>query len=200
MQPDWDKRYREGDTPWDTGIRSRELARVLDEGLVTPCRAVELGCGTGTNAVYLAQQGFQMTAVDCSALAIERASARAQAAGVDVEFLTADVCDFHRDLQPFEFVFDRGCYHCARRVDLPGFLETLARLTDGGSQYLVLVGNANEQSDEGPPRLYEHEIRADLEPLFDIAWIREIRFEDPGGVEGPLGWSCLMQRRDPAAA
>jgi hypothetical protein len=98
-------------------------------------------------------------------------------------------------MAPFDFVFDRGCYHCGRRVDLAGFLRALASLTRPGSKYLVLTGNANEQSDEGPPRLHEHEIRADLEGLFAVDFMREIRFEDVGGADGPLGWSCLLTRR-----
>ena len=182
--------------PWDSGLRSRELARVLDSGLVSPGRAVELGCGTGTNSVYLAQRGFEVTALDCSPLALERAKQRAAQAGVSVDFVLADLCQFEKVLPPFDFVFDRGCYHCARRIDLAGFLKTLASLTRPGSRYLVLTGNANEQSDEGPPRLHEHEIRADFEALFAIEFVREIRFEDAGGIDGPLGWSCLMTRRN----
>jgi ubiquinone/menaquinone biosynthesis C-methylase UbiE len=172
----------------------------LDDGLIAPSSAVELGCGTGTNAVYLAQKMFRVTAIDCSALALQRARSRADDAGVSVEFLEADLCRFEADIGTFPFVFDRGCYHCARRVDLPGFLQTLCRVTQPGSKYLMLAGNANEQTGEGIPRLHEHEIRADLGALFEFDFIREIRFEDPGGIDGPLGWSCLMKRRDADAA
>jgi hypothetical protein len=99
-------------------------------------------------------------------------------------------------LEPFDFVFDRGCYHCARRANLDGFLATLRRVSRSGAKYLLLAGNANEQTDSpGPPRVHEDEIRAELGGLFDVDWIRPFRFEDPGGVEGPLGWSCLLTRR-----
>lgn len=62
--------------PWNSGIVSRELVRVLAEQHVVPCRAVELGCGAGTNAVHLTQQGFEVLGTDCSAIAIERARTR----------------------------------------------------------------------------------------------------------------------------
>ncbi len=162
----WNQKYRDGNTLWDSGIRLRELARVLDDGLIAPSSAVELGCGTGTNAVYLAQKMFRVTAIDCSALALQRARSRADDAGVSVEFLEADLC----------------------------------RVTQPGSKYLMLAGNANEQTGEGIPRLHEHEIRADLGALFEFDFIRKFRFEDPGGIDGPLGWSCLMKRRDANAA
>src|SRR5260221_10156924 len=87
----WDDRYRSGDTPWDTGRPSSELQRVLAEEKVPAGRAIDLGCGTGANAVWLAQQGFDVTGVDISPLAIERANARAQAAGVSCRFLVADL-------------------------------------------------------------------------------------------------------------
>jgi len=196
-QRNWDQRYQSGDLPWDSGIRSRELARVLEESGMAPGRAVELGCGSGTNAVFLAEQGFDVTALDVSPTAIAMAKRRADDANVPVQLLVADLADLQLDLPTFDLIFDRGCFHCVRKVDLAGFRQTLKRLSRPGTKYLLLTGNANEQNeDQGPPRLSEQEIRADLEDLFEIEWIREFRFEDAGGVEGPLGWSCWMTRRD----
>lgn len=195
-QQRWDQRYQTGDLPWDSQIRSRELARVLEERQIAPCRAVELGCGTGTNALYLAEQGFEVTAFDLSPTAIEMAQKRAEAANLDMTFQVADLVRFDSDLEPFDFLFDRGCYHCARKIDFDGYLKTLTQLSHPGTRYLLLTGNANEQNEnQGPPRLHEHEIRADLGELFDFDLVREIHFEDAGGVEGPLGWSCFLIRK-----
>jgi SAM-dependent methyltransferase len=191
---DWDARYRTGDTPWDSGLPSRELRRVLEERGLVPCRTLELGCGSGTNAVFLAQRGFRVTAVDCSALALERARQQAADADVSVEWIEGDVQHFGNGQEPFDFVFDRGCYHCCRRVDLRGYLATLRNVTRPGSLLLCLAGNANEQT-EGPPRVTEQQLRDELGGLFDVEFLREFRFQDPGGIDGPLGWSCLLIRR-----
>ena len=83
---DWNTRYVEGDLPWDSGLASRELRRVLDETGIAPCRALELGCGTGTNAIELARRGFDVTAVDCAPRALEIAQRKATAAGVTVNW------------------------------------------------------------------------------------------------------------------
>ena len=72
----WNERYAKGDTPRETGLPSSELQRVVAEVPVHPCQALELGCGTGASAVWLAQQGFDVTALDLSPLAIERARQR----------------------------------------------------------------------------------------------------------------------------
>ncbi len=70
---EWNDRYRDGNLPWDTGRSSSELQRVLSRNAIQPCRALELGCGTGTDSVWLAQQGFELTGIDVSPLAVERA-------------------------------------------------------------------------------------------------------------------------------
>lgn len=190
----WNHRYADGNTPWDSGLVSSELIRVVDESGIAPSRALELGCGTGTNAVWLAQRGFAVTAVDCSELAIEATRHKAEAAGVQLEMFCQDVCELDLPGPPFPFVFDRGCYHCARRDNCEGILQVLERVTGPGSKFLVLTGNANEARDHGPPGLYEDDIRRELGDLFDIEFIRDFHFEDPGGVQGPLGWSSLLTR------
>ena len=83
-RPNWTQRYLDGDTPWDSGIRSRELARVLDEESIAAGRAVELGCGTGTNAVFLAERGFEVTAIDTAPPALARGRALAEEKGQGV--------------------------------------------------------------------------------------------------------------------
>ena len=57
----WEESYRSGNAPWDTGRCSSELIRVVREHKIQPCRTVELGCGTGTNSIWLAQQGWTVT-------------------------------------------------------------------------------------------------------------------------------------------
>lgn len=194
MPRDWNKRYAEGDTPWDSGLPSRELVRTLAEQRVLPCRTLELGCGTGTNAVYLASEGFDVTAVDISPLAIHRAQERARASGVNVRFILADLREF-RPERPFDFVFDRGCYHSVREELLAEYLQLVQQATRAGSRFLVLTGNANEPREHGPPALREEEIRRELGELFEVEWIREMRFQDAGGADGPLGWSCWLRRK-----
>ncbi|MDB5390674.1 MAG: Methyltransferase [Planctomycetaceae bacterium] len=177
------------------GFPSRELTRVLDQGMVVGSTAFEFGCGTGHNACLLAERGFQVTAVDGAALAIERARERAKNRGLEVEFLQADVCQLPDLGRRFDFIFDRGCFHCVRQNDVAGYLRSVQLVTRPGSRFLLLTGNANEQREGGPPRLHERELRADLEQLFVIDDLHEFRFDDPAGPTGPLAWSCLMTRK-----
>lgn len=199
---DWEQRYRTGDTPWDTGRRSSELARVLAEEQIPRGRAIDLGCGTGVNAIYLAQQGFDVTGVDLSAAALERARARAAETGVEVEWVQGDVTGLPAADVPYDLVFDRGCYHCVRRIDVAAYVAMLQRITRPGTRFVLLTGNAKEASEHGPPVVHEHQLRDELGELFDFVWIREFRFDSRPDEEGPgpLGWSCFLQRKSEDAS
>ena len=122
MPQDFDfcSRYAKGETPWDTGRPSAELLRALESGKLKGQTALELGCGTGRNAVLLAQWGFQVAALDVVPQAIESARERSRDAGVAVEFRVADA--LKDDLGgPYDVLFDRGVYHVLRLIDLNSF-------------------------------------------------------------------------------
>jgi SAM-dependent methyltransferase len=171
-----------------------ELVRALEEGLVQPGTVLELGCGTGADAVYLAQKGFEVTAVDLSPLALERAHVLAEEVGVLVRFVLADVFEFAKSKETFDLVYDAGFYHFIRQYDLSRFLDLLWRVTRPGSHYLSLAGSTEETADGGPPQVSEDEIRMELGRAFEFIHVRPFRFESPGSRDGYAGWSCLMKR------
>lgn len=192
--PDWEAMYRDGTPAWETGNPAGELIRVLDEGIVSPGTTLEVGCGTGADAVYLAQRGFEVTAVDSSPLAVERAHRRAELAGVPVCFVLDDVFEFVRTGERYDFVYDAGFYHFIRRYDLTRYVDLLWRTTRPGSYYLALVGGVGEEAEGGPPQVSEEEIRLELGRLLEFVHLRHFQFESPHREEGYLGWSCLMRR------
>jgi len=191
---DWDAMYREGTASWETGCPSGELIRVLDEGIVPPGTTLELGCGTGADAVHLAGRGFEVTAVDVSPLALERARIRAQMEGVAVCYVLGDVFEFVQTAEPFDFLYDAGLYHFIRPFDLARYLDLLWRTTRPGSFYLGLIGSTGEEAEGGPPQVSEEEIHLELGRLFEFVDMRHFRFESPHREKGYLGWSCLMKR------
>jgi SAM-dependent methyltransferase len=192
--PDWDALYREGTPPWDIGSPKRELVEVLEKGGVPVGTVLELGCGTGADAIHLARRGFEVTAVDSSPMALERAHTRAEMTGALVRFVLADVYSFGPQAGPFEFVYDGGFYHFARQADLRRYLDLLWRVTKPGSYYLCLAGSTGEEAEGGPPQVSEEQIRGELGRLFEFIHLRPCRIESPRTPQGYLGWSCLMRR------
>lgn len=109
--------YLRGQARWDTGISPPELVETIEgPHAEPPGRALDLGCGTGTNALYLARHGWHTTGIDFASPAIARAKAKAGAAGKltgSVRFLRGDVTALKAlDLgAPFDLLFDVGCLH-----------------------------------------------------------------------------------------
>jgi SAM-dependent methyltransferase len=195
-QTDWNDRYRDGCLPWDTGQPSSELQRTLSQSTMQPCRALDIGCGTGTNSVWLAQQGFEVTGIDLAPLAVEQAEQRASAAGVAVQFMVADVLKLPEPDGPFAFFFDRGCYHAVRREAPQQYAPAVARQLASGGRGLILAGNAHEPHDPGPPVVTEEQMRDELGLVFQILDLHEFRFDEAPSVPHRfLGWSCLVEKR-----
>lgn len=140
----WDADYRPGHQPlWDAGLPSGELRRVVEDGTIRACRVVELGCGSGTDAVYLADRGFDVTAIDIAPSALSHAAEKARKAGVQVRWLLADVL-MPPKLDAFDFIYDRGCYHEVRSENLAAYQETVRRYSHPGTRFLLLAGSINE--------------------------------------------------------
>ena len=194
----WDGSYRGGKRPfWDAGLPSGELRRVVEQGIIRPGPAVDLGCGSGTDAIYLASKGFDVTAIDIAPTALSQAREKANRAGVKVRWLLASVLSLPK-LEPFEFIFDRGCYHEVRFDNAAAYVETVRRLSQPQrTRFLLLAGNPNELPVQyAPPQVAEEDIRSDFSALFDFEWLRETRFETSNpAARGPLAWSVMLRRK-----
>jgi methyl halide transferase len=193
---DWDGAYREGTPPWDTGKPHAELVRVLDEYRLRPQTVLEIGCGTGADAILLARRRFEVTAIDCSPIALERARSRAEQENALIRFVLADVFEFARSSGQFDFVLDAGVYHAVRQTNLERYLDMLWRVTRPGSYYFCLAGapTETEQVEEGPPQVTADEIHNELGRLFELIHLRPTQLDNPLRKKSYPGWSCLMRR------
>ena len=190
----WELAYRQGTPPWDAGLPADELVRVLGEGLLRPGRALELGCGSGSDAIYLTRRGFEVTAVDIAPTAIERARARAELEDCLPRFVLGDVFQFALTAGQFDLLYDVGFYHSVRQTDLDRLLDLLWRATRPGSYYLTLAGATGETAEGGPPQVSEDEIYGELGRVFEVVHVRPCRLASPRRAEGYLAWSCLARR------
>lgn len=128
--------YRHFRAPWDVGPR-QELVELVTEGALTPCRAIDLGCGTGANAIFLAQHGFEVTGVDFATAGIEKATRAAADAGARVDFVVDDLTDLRRTRGPFDFLLDYGVLDDLRPSQRKLYKRSVLSLTRPGSRFLL---------------------------------------------------------------
>jgi methyl halide transferase len=193
---EWDSAYRaQRPAAWDIGRPARELQRAVSEGAIRPCRIVDLCCGSGTDAVYLAKQGFEVTAIDIAPTALSLAQQKAREAGASVQWLLADVLAPPK-LKPFDVIYDRGCYHVVRDQNLTAYIETIRRLSHPGTQFLLLAARSDEDgTSRNQAGVTEDELRFDFLGLFEVEWLRDIRLESNEPGREPPGWSALLRRQ-----
>lgn len=134
--------YRVGFTPWDNGQVPPELSALIEgPGALPGGRVLDIGCGTGTQAVYMARNGWQVTAIDAVPRPLARARARADAAGVGVDWILADVARLGRlGLTPgFTLVFDRGCFHGLDDSQRAAYAAAVSDLAAPGATILMMA-------------------------------------------------------------
>ncbi|MFC1634209.1 class I SAM-dependent methyltransferase [Planctomycetota bacterium] len=190
------ERYTSGDTPWDVGRPDFNLIDVVTQKPVLSCKVLEIGCGTGDNSIWLAQNRFQVIGTDTSDVAIKKAKEKASHANVECDFRRVDFLKNTLEEAPFGFVFDRGCFHSFdSENDRRRFAQNVAAHLKEASLWLTLVGNADEpRQGPGPPQRTAGKIVLAVEPYFEILSLQSSTFES-NRPNPPRAWRCLMQKR-----
>jgi SAM-dependent methyltransferase len=192
-RPSWDESYASGQLPWDTGQPEPVLVEFVTSGRVRPGPTLEIGAGTGTNAIWMAERGFDVLGVDVSPLAVERAHAKMEGRALRCRFATSDFLAAAPPGGPFQFVFDRGCFHVFDEPDeRRRFAAQVAAALAPGGLWLSLVGSTEGLPREiGPPRRSAREITLAIEPALEIVELRSAEFRS----HGVSAWFCLSRRR-----
>ena len=141
------KRYASGDTPWEIGKPDVNLMETVTATPIAPCKALDIGCGTGDNSIWLAQNNFQVTGIDASEIAIQKATGKALQAKVKCSFKTLDFLTGKIEGAAFGFAFDRGCFHTlSSDEERKSFAANVAAHLKAEGLWLSLVGSADAQS------------------------------------------------------
>jgi len=134
--------------PWDTGISPPELMAFIKENPAG--RALDLGCGTGTNVITLAKNGWQVTGVDFAPHGIKIARQKAQQASVEVNLLVDDVTHLEKVDGTFNLILDMGCYHSLSTEGKAGYRKNLERLLAPDGTYLLYAFFREDADGSGP--------------------------------------------------
>lgn len=189
-------RYKSGDTPWDVGKPDFNLIEVVTQKPIQNCKVLDVGCGTGDNSIWLAQNRFKVIGTDTSDIALSKAKEKATKAKVKCEFFLADFLRNKIQGAPFGFIFDRGCFHSFdSENDRRNFAENVATHLEEAGLWLTIVGNADEhRHGPGPPQRSAGDIVLAVETYFEILLLQSSHFES-NSPDPPRAWRCLMQKR-----
>lgn len=122
-------RYLTGKTPWDTNITPAEVVQLVEHEKIPPGRALDVGCGTGTNAIYLARHGWQTVGIDYVPQAIDIARRKARTQITEVDFRVGDVLSNSHNGTSFDLILDIGCFHSLTPEGRAKYADNMRRWT-----------------------------------------------------------------------
>jgi len=193
----WEEQYRDDDVetmPWFCPHLDRDVAWAIETLPIAPAKALDLGCGPGTQAIELNRIGFDVTGSDISPSAVCKADARAKKEGVVVTFVCDDILKTQLN-DTYAVIMDRGCFHVLDADQRPDYLRSVLHLLDENGYLLLKTFHKQELREEGPPNRFE---AADIEAIFSGAFklieYRDSFFESTMDSD-PKALFCILQKK-----
>jgi SAM-dependent methyltransferase len=154
----WDASYRDGSAPWDVGRPQPAVVRVAAEGGFAGA-VLDAGCGSGENALHIASLGLPVLGFDVAETALAVAGGKAGDRGIEVEFIAADALRLEGMRRRFETVLDCGLFHSFDGDERPGYVASLASMTNHDGTLYVLCFR-DDGPDAGPHPVRQDDLRA----------------------------------------
>jgi SAM-dependent methyltransferase len=190
----WDASYHDGPAPWDIGRPQPAVVRLASQGLFAGA-VLDVGCGTGENALALASLGLSLLGIDVAETALAIARAKAEDRGIEVEFACADALALEGLGRKFETVLDCGLFHTFDGDERPVYVASVASATERGGTLYVLCFS-DEGPDAGPHPISQQELRAAFRPGsgWNIAAIKPDRLQTRFHENGAAAWLATVKR------
>lgn len=135
--PFWDTFFSDRDKPIPifANAPDENLVTYVKMGKITPGKVLELGCGPGRNAIYLAENGFDVDAVDLSKTSLDWAKERADERNLNINFLHQNIFDFNSEQSKYDFIYDSGCFHHIAPHRRMSYINIIEKFLKAGGYY-----------------------------------------------------------------
>jgi len=196
-----------GQAPWDIGRPQKEYIQLEQTGEIVGS-VLDVGCGTGENALYLAEQGHEVWGIDFAPTAIQKAQEKAAQRHLTATFRVLNVLELHTLGRRFDTVIDSGLFHSLSDEKRHPFVDNLAAVMDHGGTYFMLcfseltpIPDFSKLLDRMPDfskvkledytgrRVTQAEIKESFQDGWRINYIRQATVEasiEPGGFHAWL--------------
>jgi SAM-dependent methyltransferase len=185
--------YEAGTPAWDIGHPQPAFVALGRSGAVHGS-VLDVGCGTGENALAFARLGHEVWGIDSAPLAIERARQKAAERGLAAQFLVHDALALEGLGRTFETVIDSGLFHVFPDDERPLYVASLAQVLRPGSRFFMQCFSDKQPGDWGPRRVSQAEIRAAFAAGYHVDAIEEATFENSFEPSGSRSWFCSLTR------
>jgi cyclopropane fatty-acyl-phospholipid synthase-like methyltransferase len=188
-----------GPAPWDIGKPQRTFVAIADR-ITSP--VLDVGCGTGEHALFLAARGHRVTGIDFVEEAIRRAQTKAAQRGLAVEFLVKDATTLGNWGRQFASAIDCGLFHVLSDDDRRRYVDGLAQVIEPGGRLFLMCFSDEEPGTEGPRRVSRQELYDAFADGWEVESIQPARCEvHPEFTEatfsegGPKVWFAVVRRQ-----
>jgi SAM-dependent methyltransferase len=191
----WDASYTDDvPAPWDVGGPQSAVVRLAAEGGFTGS-VLDVGCGSGENALHVAALGVPVLGVDVAETALASAREKAAERGIDAEFAAVDAFHLERLGRRFETVLDVGMFHTCDAEERPTYVASLASATEPGGILYVLCFS-DQGPDTGPHPVSQDELRAAFGPGtgWTVVAVEPDRTETNYHDAGAPAWLATIRR------
>jgi len=173
----WDTKYQQRaieDLPWEEGRPGDALIELVESGILEKGSSLDAGCGSGTNAIYLASQGYTSHGIDISPTIIDYAHSRASQEGASCVFTEGDVLKLPYPNASFVLVVDYGCFNFIAPQDRETYIRGIQFVLKAGGKFLLDCFSIIDHQREGPPYSFTpDDIKGHFDGLFEILHIKE---------------------------
>jgi SAM-dependent methyltransferase len=190
----WDASYHDGPPPWDIGRPQPAIGRLASEGGFAGA-VLDVGCGTGENALHIASLGLSVLGFDVAETALAIARQKAADRGIEVEFATADAFHLERLGRRFQTVLDCGLFHTFDGSERAEYVASLASVTEHDGTLYVLCFS-DDGPDTGPHPVSQEELRAAFKPGngWNVGTIKPDRIQTRYNEDGAPAWFATVKR------
>jgi SAM-dependent methyltransferase len=184
----------EGTPTWDIGRPQSAVVRLAEAGAIEGS-VLDVGCGTGENALLLAERGHDVVGVDLAAAAVAKARAKAEERGIPATFVELDALRVDRLGRTFDTALDVGMCHSLQDEERPVYAASLAAaVRPGGRAFLLCWSERNDEFGFGPRRVTQAELRATFTDAWRVDAIDEERFDSRMEELEIHAWLLSMRR------
>jgi ubiquinone/menaquinone biosynthesis C-methylase UbiE len=200
MDRDQFEQMYHGQAAWDTGRPQPAIVAIAEAGQIRG-KVLDVGCGTGENALYLAAKGHEAWGIDFVPTVIEQAKAKAAERGIEAHFVVGNALELEKLSRQFDTVIDCGLFHTFSDEERPVYAQEVAKVLRSSGLLHILCFSDEEPGTYGPRRISQQEIRDAFQKGWQVKNIEATHFEAvsrPDGPQhspgGPKAWLATIER------